>query len=316
MDTCGTVPASQRREADPSRALERRREPVWFEVAGSRLHGMLDLPRASCTASDIGVLMLNSDDGCRLGPHNLWVRLAGRLTEAGYPCLRFDYRGCGDSEGPEGSPPGVVGLTDAIAAERVLRSRTGVRGVVLIGICYGAEIALLASRCLPTVVGVAACSTGRYVTGAGYGAAVGHAAQYTRGYLRKLRSADTWHRLLAGRIHLGFILEGLLQRLSWTCWQCDRSGAAAAEKLAGHSRRRVRELFIYGGGDPLVRRYMAGYADEARRDGIDRRFRVIPGADHNYSAMVWSGEVIEAAAELVRVIEASCGLGGRGDGDG
>jgi len=316
MHSYGTVQVDTQREADSLLVCKRRREPMWFEVAGSRLHGMLDLPSANLRASDLGVLMLNSDDGCRLGPHNLWGRLADRLTGQGYPCLRFDYRGCGDSEGPEGSPPGVGGQTDASAAERVLRSRAEVRRVVLIGICYGAEIALLAYQCLPTVLGVVACSTGRYVTMAGYGQAVGHAAQYTRDYLRKLRSFDTWRRFLTGRIHLRLILEGFGQRLSWAHWRRDRNGAAAAaQMLAGQRQRQVRQLFIYGGSDPLTHRYMASYIQEAERDGIDRRFEVIEGADHNYSSMSWSGEVIETAVGFVREIEAACGLDGYVDGD-
>jgi len=279
--------------------LGRRRRPVCFEVAGHRLRGMLDLPPVGVVRREVGVLMLNSDDGCRLGPHGLWTRLSDRMTCEGYPCLRFDYRGCGDSEGPEGPPSGIVGLTDAIAAEKVLRKQAGVAATVLVGICYGAEIGLLASRCLPTVCGVVACSTGRYVTDASYARAAGYAGDYARGYVHKLLSAEAWCKLLAGRVHVRLILQGLLDRLSWAHWRRDRDGAAAAEALAGVHRRRVPQLFIYGSADPLTRKHIPDYRGEAEEQQLDRHFRVIARADHNFSSVAWLQEVIESIAGFV-----------------
>jgi uncharacterized protein len=188
--------------------------PVAFDVLGTRLRGTLDLPGSDRPRRSVGVLMLNSDDGCRLGPHRLWVHLGAALGERGFACLRFDYRGCGDSEGPDESPTADVGLSDALAAESVLRDRAGVRAVVLVGICYGAEVALLAGECLDSVIGVVACSTGRYVTGAGYKASLADAFRYVTGYGRKLLSPETWRRILTGRVHASVVLGGLWRRLT------------------------------------------------------------------------------------------------------
>ncbi len=284
-------------------AIKRERRSISFQVEGATLHGMLDLPIRGIARRPLGVLMLNSDDGCRLGPHNLWVRLADVLASDGFPCLRFDYRGCGDSQGPEGPPPGDIGLTDAIAAQQVLRAQAHVDATALVGICYGAEVGLLAARCLPTVRGVVACSTGRYVTPAGYGRSFEEAGRYTRGYLRRLTRADTWRRVLRGDVHPRPILQGLIQRLSRRDRRRDCRGAAAAIARASQGPQSSLQMFIYGGADPLMRRYMPGYRAEAGQAGIDRRFVVIEGADHNFSSASWSRQVIESIRDFVNQLD-------------
>lgn len=278
------------------------RVPVVFEAQDVYLLGTLDLPAEGQPSRSVGVLMLNSDDGCRLGPHRLWVRLAARLCERGFPCLRFDYRGCGDSEGPDEPATADTALADALAAEKVLRDRTSVRSVVLVGICYGAEIALLAGACLQSTIGVVACSTGRYVTAAGYEESLADACRYVKGYGRKLLCGSTWRRLLGGRMHAGVVLGELWRRLSIQQRRRDRQGAAAAQARASGPVRRVPSLFIYGTADPLTGKHTPGYQEEARRQGLDRRFHLVAEADHNYSSVAWSNEVIREAAAFVEQV--------------
>lgn len=278
------------------------RMPTCFEVEGAQLHGMFDLPAAS-SGGDIGVVMLNSDDGCCLGPQRLWVHLAIRLAGMGYPCLRFDYRGCGDSEGPEGPPPADSALADAIAAEQHLRRQTGVRATVLVGICYGAEIGMLASHSADSVAGLVACSAGRYVTTDGYGRAVSDAYGYLAGYKAKLLSWKSWRKLLTGHVHAGLILSGLGRTLSPATRRRDREGTAAARNRLAGARRRVPSLFIYGSKDPLMAKCMPGYQQEAASSGLDRRFHIVSGANHNFSAVDWTEELIRKATGFIEHLE-------------
>lgn len=77
--------------------------------------------------------------------HRAFKLLAERLAEAGFPALRFDYRGCGDS----GMDAADVGLgewgEDARAAAEMCRARSGRRKVVALGLRLGATLALLES---------------------------------------------------------------------------------------------------------------------------------------------------------------------------
>ena len=72
--------------------------------------------------------------------------LADELAEAGYPALRFQYPGTGNSAdiapGPDGTPdPWAAWLRSAHAAADWLRSTTGARRLILVGLRFGALVA-------------------------------------------------------------------------------------------------------------------------------------------------------------------------------
>jgi pimeloyl-ACP methyl ester carboxylesterase len=281
------------------------RRPVQFTVDDACLWGMLDEPLPDLPRRSTGVLLLNSDDGCRLGPNRLWIHLTRRLCGEGYPCLRFDYRGCGDSDPftppgePEVSPPGDIGLADAIAAERVLREQTGVERVILVGICYGAEIALLAGARVPSVCGIVACSTGTYVSPDTVGDAVRHAKGFAKTYGRKLFKKETWSRLVRGEIHSGLILKSAWQIVSPARILRDRSGAKRAREAAPTRHTHPPILFTYGSADPLTARCLPHYRRLAEENGWTHDFRIIEHADHNYSSCAWAQELIGHIARFV-----------------
>ncbi len=122
-----------------------REVPVQFGRS-TTLVGVLTEPGAAAAAAAAAgkpaVLMLNSGILHRVGSCRLHVRLARVLAGAGYPCLRFDYSGIGDSE------PRRDALTfeeSAVLETReamdYLATRTGARQFVLFGLCSGADMA-------------------------------------------------------------------------------------------------------------------------------------------------------------------------------
>ena len=70
--------------------------PVVFECAGERLLGVVSMPNQPI---DTGVLMLVGGRQYRAGSHRQFVLLSRRLASADFCCLRFDFRGMGDSTG-------------------------------------------------------------------------------------------------------------------------------------------------------------------------------------------------------------------------
>jgi hypothetical protein len=46
-------------------------------------------------------------------------------------------------------------------------------------------------------------------------------------------------------------------------------------------------------------KHMPGYREEAAWRHLDRRFHLIPGADHNYSSVAWSAELIREVVAFV-----------------
>ena len=85
-----------------------RRETISFVSGGFRLMATLDLPesvgsvgaRTGAQAPRVpGVLFCHGFTGHRIESRRLFARTGARLADAGIACLRFDHRGCGESEG-------------------------------------------------------------------------------------------------------------------------------------------------------------------------------------------------------------------------
>ena len=82
-----------------------------------------------------------------------WRLLAEAIAAAGYPCVRFDYPGTGDSLGGATSIETVATWIDAIhGAAEVLRMNSGVRRFVFVGQSLGAMLAMEAARARTDVV--------------------------------------------------------------------------------------------------------------------------------------------------------------------
>lgn len=80
-----------------------------------------------------------------INSHRALRQLASRLCYAGFPVLRFDYYGCGDSSGSaeEGRIP--QWLEDISTAISEVRRRTGAVEVCLIGLRVGGTLAMIAA---------------------------------------------------------------------------------------------------------------------------------------------------------------------------
>ena len=84
-----------------------------------------------------------------------WRLLAEAIAAAGYPCMRFDYPGTGDSLGRSTEVTSIDCWTGSIGtAADTLRKLSGVRGFVFVGQSLGATLAVLAARGRRDVVGL------------------------------------------------------------------------------------------------------------------------------------------------------------------
>ena len=83
---------------------------IVMEAAACALVGVL---ATSATAGETGVVVVVGGPQYRVGSHRQFVHLARCLAEHGYPTLRFDCRGMGDSEG---APPGFEAIAPDLDA--------------------------------------------------------------------------------------------------------------------------------------------------------------------------------------------------------
>jgi pimeloyl-ACP methyl ester carboxylesterase len=107
------------------------------------IHGCAYLPRGP--RAPLGVLMVSPLGRERLRVYRESANLARDLAASGYPVLRFDYRGEGESALSFPESTLETRLQDIGRAAEELRRRAGVDRLCLLGLHFGATLAVLAA---------------------------------------------------------------------------------------------------------------------------------------------------------------------------
>jgi alpha/beta superfamily hydrolase len=111
-----------------------------------RLYSVLHLADEAQKEHDFGVVFCAPLFEEKLWSHRVLVNYARSLAAQGIPVLRFDYFGDGESEGRFEEATVSSRVADILDAVEFCRSRSGVRRIFLLGLCYGAALALSAAR--------------------------------------------------------------------------------------------------------------------------------------------------------------------------
>lgn len=128
-------------------------EPFFFGAAGRRLYGSYHIPAEP--ARDCGVLVCYPMGQEYVRAHRACLNLAQRAAQAGFPSMRFDYSGTGDSAGDDASADLDLWKADIHAAIDELCDRAGVSAVALAGLRFGAPLAAAVAAKRQDVVGLA-----------------------------------------------------------------------------------------------------------------------------------------------------------------
>ncbi len=138
--------------------------PVVFGPAGGGLFGFYH-PPGGARARSTGLVLCNPLGYDAMCTHRAYRHLAERAAERGFPALRFDYEGTGDSSGRPDTPNRVRAWLDSVAAATSeLRSRSGVGAVALFGVRFGATLAAISAterQDVDALVLWAPCASGR-----------------------------------------------------------------------------------------------------------------------------------------------------------
>jgi pimeloyl-ACP methyl ester carboxylesterase len=202
--------------------------PVVFENRdGNKLFGMLHRPPAA-RGQALGIVLLSPGVKMRVAPHRLYVMMATRLAELGYPVLRFDFYGLGDSEGEledeyladlYGTVSAGRFVSDTHSAMDWMQRECSIEQFVVGGLCGGAITGLLAGGGDTRIVGLlslgipvirysANIDPDRFVTR-------GQLKELRRVYFRKLLNPVAWVRLLTLRSDfrsIGRVVRGALAK--------------------------------------------------------------------------------------------------------
>lgn len=121
-------------------------ESVSFDSGGLRLAGLVSIPSGLRPGERrSAVVILHGFGGHKDGPQQRWS--SARLAEWGYVTLRFDFRGCGESEGRRGWVLPLEEVEDARSAVNSMLARPDVdpERIAVIGTSYGATVGVHAA---------------------------------------------------------------------------------------------------------------------------------------------------------------------------
>lgn len=138
-------------------------QPSFFGPASEQLFGAYHPPQEPTAAPDDAAATERRDCGVVLcypvGEEYLSVNrafhsLTRRLSQAGFPCLAFDFFGCGDSAGESADWRVEHWVRDVALATAHLERLGRVSRVCLVGLRFGAAVAMRASPRIPDVAGL------------------------------------------------------------------------------------------------------------------------------------------------------------------
>ena len=251
------------------------RRLITFPCAGETLIGSLDE-----ASGDTGLLIVSGGNEVRAGAHRGMAQLAASVAVAGFPVLRFDRRGVGDSTGENrgfrASAP------DLAAAAGTFRAGAGVTRVIGFGNCDAASALALFGR----AAGIDAVILANPWVVEPADDLPPPAAIRAR-YAERLRDPAVWRRLARGRVSLGKLARGLA-RLART------SAPAQSDILSAITHWGRAATVILANRDATA----LAYAEAARGGAMSAPVR-IDTASHSFAD---TGETL--AAVVVQAVAA------------
>lgn len=273
-------------------------EALAFACAGERLFGVLARP---ATPKDIGIVIVVGGPQTRVGSHRQFVLLARSLAGAGYPTLRFDVRGMGDSTGEkrdfEAIAPDITAAIDALQA-----ACPGVARIVLWGLCDAASAILmyLDETHDARVAGI--CLLNPWVRSAASLAKT----QVKHYYGQRLLQKEFWAKLFSGRLNVARAITEFIGKVARASAKAGASPRLTFQDRMAHGLRDFSGpvLLVLSGDDYTAKEFLEfTSATPTWRTLLDRPsvMRIdIQGADHTFSSARWRGAVEVACVDWLR----------------
>ena len=286
--------------------------PLVFGCQNAQLAGRLHCPDHASSRS-VGVVIVVGGPQYRIGSHRQFVSLADALASAGYPVLRFDYRGMGDSDG-ELRGFGAVHEDIAAAIDAFCAAVPGVERVALWGLCDAATASIAyAGRGDPRVAAAVLANPWVY---SDRGAASVRIKHY---YAARVLSPQFLGRLFTGRVALLQSVRDFVK----SAVQAFQPGGAG-QGVSGGNVRNVQAidtdnlgavflsamkafqnpvLLLLSGSDFTALEFQREVNDnpalcaELERNNVERKH--FKGADHTFSRLCWQRQVESETVEFL-----------------
>jgi pimeloyl-ACP methyl ester carboxylesterase len=154
------------------------------------LVGIVTRVVSAASAVRPAILILNTGIIHRVGHHRMFVSMSRALAAVGYTVLRFDFSGIGDSDPrDDGLSPVDACMAEINEALDWLERDGKASRMILVGLCSGADHAVLYGHTDPRIVGLVLMDP-----------SIPPTLRYYVHYIgQRLKQASSWFNLLSGR---------------------------------------------------------------------------------------------------------------------
>jgi len=275
-----------------------------LDCAGQQLIGILTLPlpdadsntEAAAKPPVPGILMLVGGAQYRSGSHRQFTLLARSFAAAGFPVMRVDFHGMGDSSGDTADFE-TFGPDIDCALAAFSQAVPALAGVVLWGLCDGASAALLHGHADARVRGMVLVNPWARTES-------GQAQAYLKHYYRsRLWSPDLWGKILRGRFDAKAALLSLWEQLRRALRGAGPAVQASLPDrlLQGYAGFAGPVLLILSGQDLTAREFADLATPGSRWETLlqdQRTTRLnLPEANHTFSTRSWRQDVAQATLQ-------------------
>lgn len=254
-----------------------------FFCDGSCLVGIIDVPERPI---ERGLLVVTDAAQYRVGGHRQFALLSRTLAGRGIPVMRFDHRGCGDSEGDARSCDIIDDDIRSAIAEFFMHI-PDMKEVVIWGLGEAATAAALYAHTDPRVRGLILLNPRVEIPSP---AARPGPRQY---YLGRLGELAFWKKVATGHVDFAASAAALRQHLREAA--ADKTMALPERVLAGLSCFEGQTLVVLGGADDSAHEFdqLIG------KHELKCRRVEIPLSNHTFASREWRDEVAKVAAHWI-----------------
>ncbi len=278
-------------------------KPLVFECQDHSLYGILHSP---LTDSRVGILIVVGGPQYRVGSHRQFLLLARDLADAGYPVLRFDYSGMGDSDGPQKTFDHVDADIRA-AIDQFIEAQQSLEHIVIWGLCDAASAALFYAYQDNRVKSLVLLNPWVYTQ---EGKAKAYLKYY---YINRVLSREFWSKLMSGKFRFVDSIRSLLSMVVQTLGsgkQLESSVSSEGGSLVSAELplpERMKQCLARFNGPVLC--ILSGHNDMTAQEfkdllSIDQEWQQIfksqrilrrdfPESDHTFSRAEWRNQVAD-----------------------
>lgn len=240
-------------------------------------------PRASARSQEPAVVILNTGIVHRVGHHRMYVTLSRLLASRGRMAVRFDLSGIGDStprnDGLSPLPASLADIREVLDSIAELHQSSR---FILVGLCSGADQAVLYARTDPRIVGLVLMDPTLPPTARYYFHYVAQRLVHLRNWISVARGRSGLLRLLRAHLQNRLKPRDDLRSLSLQDLQFSPVLAKSYRAIAGRGGRILAVFTSFSARHT----YESQLIDAFPETSSAVRLELLPDSDHLFSSEV------------------------------